>query len=317
MVVDVHGHVAYPALGERYPLPPALLDIDGVIEQKAAAGIDLTIVGSPTGSETFMAVPGVDPFAQPLDELRRHHAWLAEIVAEHPGRLAAYAWVNPFGGDEMLAAVADDVRQGGHVGLIVNSSVEGRYLDDSGADEFFAMAAELAIPIFLHPPTRPVGADSVSDGRLVEQVVRFVEITTALAALIFAGRLERHPELKILAATGGGALGIVGGRLEGAFRQTGPPGGAGPPWMRFENKISEPPSAYLRNVYVDTANLNAHHQLANIDLLGAGHLLYGSDSPPSPIPFEVSLGNVRGLPIEEGEKAGILGGNAAELFGLD
>jgi predicted TIM-barrel fold metal-dependent hydrolase len=38
------------------------------------------------------------------------------------------------------------------VGLIVNSSVQGEYLDSPRADDFFAMAAELDAPVFLHPP---------------------------------------------------------------------------------------------------------------------------------------------------------------------
>jgi predicted TIM-barrel fold metal-dependent hydrolase len=223
VIVDVHAHVAYPELGKRYPIPPNLLDIDGMIERKAAAGIDVTIVGSPTGAETFMAVPGVDPFAQPVEGLARHHDWLAQLVADHGGRLAAYAFVNPFGGSRMLDQVAADVRGGGFVGLIVNTSVEGRYLSDPEADDFFAMAEELGVPLFLHPPVRPVGTESLTDMRVVEQVLRFVEVSTALAAMMFAGRFERYPGLRVLAATAGGALGILVGRLEAAFNQPTPP----------------------------------------------------------------------------------------------
>src|SRR5436309_2491290 len=137
-------------------MPPALADIDGMLEAKAQHGIELTIVGSPVGFGTMMPVPGLDNYAQPLDQLRSFHEWLAETVAQHSGRLAAYAYTNPFGGSELLEDTARTVRDGGFVGLIVNSSVQGRYLDSEEADDFFAMASELGVPVFLHPGAEPV-----------------------------------------------------------------------------------------------------------------------------------------------------------------
>jgi aminocarboxymuconate-semialdehyde decarboxylase len=312
VIVDVHGHVAYPELAQRYPIPPALLDIEAMIEEKAAAGVDLTIVGSPTGAETFLAVPGVDPYAQPLEDLRRHHAWLGELVAAHPGRLAAYAFADPFGSAEMLAAVAEDVRGAGFVGIITTSSVNGRYLDGPEADDFFAMAAELDVPVLLHPPVHPVGAQSVGDGRLVEQVARYLDVTMSLATIVFGGRLEQHPDLKLIGATAGGAIALVAGRLDTAFRTRG----GGPPWMRFEDKITVAPSEQLRRLYADTANLDAPNQLANLELLGSDRLLYGSDSPPSATPVAESIAFVRGLPISDEARGAILGDNARRLFGL-
>ena len=38
MIVDVHGHVTHPELFERFPMPPALADIEGMIEKKARSG---------------------------------------------------------------------------------------------------------------------------------------------------------------------------------------------------------------------------------------------------------------------------------------
>ena len=181
MIVDVHGHVTHPELFERFPMPPALADVEGMVEKKAALGIDLTIVGSPVGFGTMVPVPGLDPYSQPLDQLKSFHDWLAETVEAHAGRLAAYAYTNPFGGSELLEQTAETVRSGPFVGLIVNSSVQGRYLDSEEADDFFAMVAELGVPVFLHPGAEPVGTDSVRDFRLVEQVSRFFDVAVSLA----------------------------------------------------------------------------------------------------------------------------------------
>ena len=85
---------------------------------------------------------------------------------------------------------------------------------------------------------------------------------------------------------------------------------------RYTNKITQPPSTYLRGVYVDTANSNVHSHIANIELVGAEHLLFGTDSPPLSTPLGEATAMVEGLPISAEEKRGILGENARRLFGL-
>jgi aminocarboxymuconate-semialdehyde decarboxylase len=292
-------------------MPPALADIEGMLEQKAKFGIELTIVGSPVGFGTMVPVPGLDNYAQPLDRLRSFHDWLAETVREHEGRLAAYAYTNPFGGDEELAQTAETVRDGPFVGLIVNSSVKGRFLDSEEADDFFAMAAELGLPVMLHPGAEPAGGDGLGDFRVVEQVSRFFDVAVGLAAIVVSGRLEQHPGLRLIAATAGGGVAMVANRLDALVRGRPPAEGA----VRAE--LTRPPSEYLRNVYVDTANQNPASQRANLELLGAERMLFGTDSPPLATPLEEAIEMVRKLPVPEDAHDAILGGNARELFALD
>jgi predicted TIM-barrel fold metal-dependent hydrolase len=324
-VVDAHGHITHPELLKRYPMPPVLGDIEGMLDRKSAAGIDVTVVGSPVGFGT-MSKRGHDNYAQPFDELKEFHDWLAETVRKYSPRLAAYAYTNPFGGDELLEYTAQTVRDGGFVGLIVNTSVKGEYLDSEKADPFFEMAAELGKPVFLHPPAEPVGSDSLGDFRLVEQVGRFMDVTVGLAALVFGGRSEQYPELPFVAATAGGAISLLAGRLDSAYQPRhwkggGPPGGGppggGPPMAQYENKITEPPSKFLANIYVDTANSSIPNHLANLELMGTGHILFGSDSPPLSTPLDEAIAMVEKLPISEDERQQILSGNARRLFGLN
>jgi predicted TIM-barrel fold metal-dependent hydrolase len=311
VIVDVHGHVTHPELFERFPMPPALADIEGMLEKKAALGIDLTIVGSPVGFGTMVPVPGLDPYSQPLDQLKSFHDWLASTVAEHSGRLAAYAYTNPFGSGELLEQTAETVRSGPFVGLIVNSSVQGRYLDAPEADDFFEMVAELGVPVFLHPGAEPVGSSSVSDFRLVEQVSRFFDVAVSLAVLVVSGRLEQYPDIELIAATAGGGVALIHNRLDSVARGRPPAEGV----VRAE--LSRPPSEYLRNVYVDTANQNPASQLANLELMGPERMLFGTDSPPLATPLEEAIDMVRQLPVEEEAQDAILEGNARRLFALD
>jgi predicted TIM-barrel fold metal-dependent hydrolase len=312
MIVDIHGHITPPELFEKFPMPPALKDIAGMIARKQAAGIGLTIVGSPVGFGTMTPVPGFDPYEQSLDRLKSFHEWLAETVRKHAPHLAAYVYTNPFGGPAELAQAAQTIKQPGFVGFIINTSIRGEYLDSARADEFFAMAAELDVPVFLHPPAEPVGSKAFADFRVVEYLGRYLEVAASLAALVFGGRLERYPSLKVIAATAGGPIGLAAGRLDLAARArhfTTEPG-------RTPAALSEPPSAYLRRIYVDTANASLPNHLANLELMGPQRILFGTDSPPLATPLGVALEAVNALPVGEEDKANILHKNAERLFNL-
>jgi aminocarboxymuconate-semialdehyde decarboxylase len=236
VIIDIHGHISPPpGIGfKKYPSPPSLWDVAGMVESKAAAGIGLTIVGSPVGAGAMLPIPGVDNYDQPLDLIQAYHDWVGEQIALYPDNLKAYVYGNPFGGDKMLSAMADQLKADGFVGLIVNTSVNDEYLATDRAEPFFAMAAELDVPILLHPPAKPVGSDSLEDYRLIEVLGRFCDVTVGTISIVWGGWLERFPNLKLIAAAGGGALSLLPGRLDIAFapRHWGAadaPGGGPPP----------------------------------------------------------------------------------------
>lgn len=325
MIIDVHGHITSPELFKRFPMPPALADIEGMLDLKAGHGIEVTIVGSPVGEGTMMPVPGLDNYAQPLDRLEAFHDWLAETCAQHAGRLRAYAYTNPLGGDELLEQTARTVRDGGFVGLIVNTSVRGEYLDSDDAEPFWSMVDELDIPVLLHPPAEPVGAGALRDFRLVEQVARFHDVAAGIAAIVVGGVLERHPDVRLVGATAGGGIFLLAKRLDAAFRPphrqrdsvvgregrpTGPEGIG-----RHENRIRTP-SAYLGGIWVDTASQDPALTRANLELMGSDHLLFGTDSPPLATPLDEAIDMIRSLPIPEEDKQKIFSENARKLFKL-
>lgn len=312
MIIDVHGHITPPELLERLPMPKSLGDVEGMIEQKLRAGIDLSIVGSPVGVGTMVPLPGLDNFDQPLDGLQRFHDWLAGKVAEHPAHLRAYVWTNPFGDDRLLEQTASTVRDGGFVGLIVNSSVRGEYLDSPRADGFFALAAELDLPILLHPPAVPAAGAGILDFRLVEQVGRVCDVTVSLATLAFSRRLVDHPHLKILGAMAGGAIALLPSRLDTA-KQSGlaGPGAAEPAQGNTD------PETTVASFYVDTASYSAENLEANLRVLGPEQVLFGSDSPPAARPLAEAIELIERLPVPEEAKRRIYGENAMALFKLD
>lgn len=316
--IDIHGHVTSPELFKRFPMPPSLADIDGMIEQKAALGIDLTIVGSPVGAGTMVPVPGLDNYAQPADQLDGFHEWVAETVRAHADHLRGYVYVNPFAEDDSLARAAKRLAQDEFVGMIVNTSVRGEYLGSPRAEEFFALAADADVPVLLHPPAEPVGAAAMHGHLgLVEHVARPCDVTSGVAAILFAGWLAKFPTLKLIVANAGGALPLLREKLDLAQQRVRPGGPAnGRPPGAFADPPATPVSAQLARLYVDTATPSRIALAAAAEVFTPEHLLFGTDSPPLTAPLDRTLAMVAGLDVTDGQRSMILGGTARELFGL-
>lgn len=324
MIVDVHGHLSPPDAARRFPMPPSLTDVDGMLADRAAAGIDLTIIGSPVGAGAMMRVPGVDNYSQGPDQLRAFHDWMAGVLARFPDQLRGYVYANPFGDEAHFACVRETLADPNFVGLIVNSSVQGRFLGAPAADSFFAFAAETGKPVMVHPPAEPAGQHQVDDFRFVEQIGRFADVGTGLAMIAFAGWLEKYPRLRVIGATGGGAIASLVERLDTAVRPrhwgaAGPPPGvpaapgrsAAPP-----PPVAVNPGAAVREMYVDTAVSSRAHLCLNAEVLGPGRMLFGTDSPPLPHGLPDLVRAVEELPLDPDAVRAVLGGNAVRLFGL-
>jgi predicted TIM-barrel fold metal-dependent hydrolase len=319
MIIDVHGHVTSPELFKRFPMPPSLADIGGMIEAKAAVGIDMTIVGSPVGAGTMVPVKGLDNYAQPVDQLNAFHDWLAGTVQSHKPFLRGYVYVNPLGDERLLSAAERWLAEDEFVGLIANTSIRGEYLDSPQAEPFFALAHRTGSPVLLHPPAQPVGAAEMRGHLgLIEHIARPCDITMGVAALLFAGWLDRYPGLKIIIPNAGGALSLLAEKLDLAWRRGGPPGprGADGPPGPPDAQDGVPPSRRLRDLYVDSATPSALSLAAAVSVFGPRHVLFGTDSPPLTAPLPSGLAMLDALPVQEADKLRILSGNAAGLFGL-
>lgn len=355
MIIDIHGHLSPPEAARRFPMPPALTDVDGMLAARAEAGIDLTIIGSPVGAGAMARVPGVDNYNQPRDRLRAFHAWMSGLIGTFPDQLRGYVYANPFGDDDHLDGVRETLADPAFVGLITTSSVHGELLASPRADSFFALAAESGVPVLVHAPAEPIGTDRVGDLGFVEQIGRFGDLSLSLAMIAFAGLLDKYPELRLIGATGGGALALLPERLQTAARPrhwgagppSGPPAtgsgaaprtgaapGAGrqgpprpgpadpgrqapvPPGPPPSAAPSPDPGAALRRLYVDTSTFSPAHLGLNAEVLGPERMLFGTDSPPLSVPLEEYIRLIEKLPIDKASQQLVLGGNAEAIFDL-
>jgi len=318
VIVDFHCHLVPPRWRETRPVQPAMADIEGFLERKAADGIDVAVVGN-----AMVNMPG-SPFDNlALDVVRDWNEFAAELVGQSDGRIVALTGTNPFGGDEMLTELERALATGAFRGVVVNSSVAGERLDAQAAMDFWALADTHAATVFVHPPWEPASGHGIRDQRVLEYAGRAVDVALSVAGLVFAGVLDRLPQVRVVCAAGGGGLAALAGRLDAGAAQAGGPPGGGPPGGGPPGggpsppaPLPRPPSETLRRVYVDSCLYSRSALVNAVEVFGADRVLFGTDYPPVDMPASRGLDLVRSLQLDEQEQAAILGGNAVELLGL-
>jgi aminocarboxymuconate-semialdehyde decarboxylase len=117
--------------------------------------------------------------------------------------------------------------------------------------------------------------------------------------MIGAGVLDDFPDLNVLLAHGGGALPWLRGRLAHEQEIHGP-----------GRDVVEA----IRRFHVDTVVHDVEVLRGLVELLGAEHVLLGSDYP-----FDMGVEHpadiVRALTLPPHDEAAVLGGNALRLLG--
>jgi aminocarboxymuconate-semialdehyde decarboxylase len=285
-------------------MPDDMFDVDGLLDRQADAGIVTSVVSDPH-------IWYGDLDLGEIDRTREYNDFAAELARSRPGRIVALGSVTPWRGDDHLREAERAVVELGLPGLAVATSDHGRYLD-AVPDAFWALVAELGVPVFLHPGGTVVGQELMEMYRLGEVCGRPLDTTLTLARFILTGGMVRHPGVRLFCAHAGGAICAIADRLDFGheLRDYKPLG----PWG--EVVLPEPPSAFVARLYLDTVTYGTGGLRLALDRVGPRQLLYGSDRPPVPLPHERTIGYVQELGLSEDDESAVLAGNARALFGL-
>ena len=160
------------------------------------------------------------------------------------------------------------VKQLGFTGVEILTTIAGKELSDPAFAPFWKKAEELGVLVMLHP-NGFTEASRLSRFYFNNVLGNPLETTIALHYLIFDGVLERHPKLKILAVHGGGYLGAYSGRIDHAWGARSDSHGA----------LPNPPTSYLKRIYVDTVVFTPNQLAELVRVFGADHVVLGTDYP--------------------------------------
>jgi aminocarboxymuconate-semialdehyde decarboxylase len=328
LTVDIHSHVQVPAAAELVrphlkPDPrasvyteetriltrkqdqdrtPNLIDLELRMRDFAAMGLDAQVI-SPAPPQCYYDVPA-DVGTQAA---RLVNEGVAAIAARMPDRIpAAMGSVALQAGGEAAAAELEHcMKVLGLKGVEVIAHVGDRELSDPTFEPFWAKAEALGAVVFIHPSgfTEPRRFGRFYFSNVIGNPL---DTTMALHHLIFDGVLERYPNLKIIASHGGGYLPAYSGRIDHAWGAR----------TDSHGDLPNPPSFYLKKIYVDTIVFTPHQLEALVKLFGVEKVLLGTDYPYDMAEYD-PIGHINSVSSLSGaDRAAIAGGNAKTLFGL-
>ena len=326
--IDIHSHVAVPqaAAFVKPRLDPTTIPLahfadalTKALSQKQDADVASRITGydrrladlDAMGIDLQLVLPPPNQcyYTVPLDiavkAAQMVNDGLAEYVAKKPDRFLALGSVPLVDGAEAASELERCMKTLGMKGAEILTNVAGRELSHPAHAPFWKKAEELDALIIIHP-------NGFTDAK---RLTRFyfnnvignpLETAIALHYLIFDGVLERHPNLKILAVHGGGYLPAYSGRIDHAWGARSDSHGG----------LPQPPTFYLKKIYVDTVVFTPHQLLALVQLFGADRVIMGTDYPFDMAEYD-PIGHVVSVrELDASQIAGIAGGNAKRLLGL-
>lgn len=229
----------------------------------------------------------------------------AEVVARHPSRFVALAALPLQDPAASVRELERAVTQLGLRGATLFTNVNGGPLDALELWPLYEKAAELDVPLFLHP-TSPVGVEAMDVYRLAPLVGFPLDTTLAITRLVFSGVLERWPDLKIVLSHLGGAVPYLAERIDRGFKA----------YRECKSNLSRPPSQVFKRLYMDTVAFSPPALLFALDFAGADRLVLGSDYPHQIGDLPGSVRAIEALPIADEDKDKILSRNAARLLKL-
>jgi aminocarboxymuconate-semialdehyde decarboxylase len=273
-------------------------DIDAILAAQSSVGVDMVLLSPVVALLNYNVPPEVG-----LERCRIQNAGLERLVREAPDRVAALGVV-PMQDPELAAAELRALMSAGSLrGVELGASVGDVYLGDDRFEPFWQAAAQTGALIFIHPTTRGFDGPVFSDHYLWNLVGNPMETTVTAAHMVLSGVIERHPELRVVLAHGGGAVLALRGRLRHGQHV---PAAA-------SQRLGDSVYRSLGRFYYDTVVHDPRVLRALIDFAGADHVVLGSD-----FPFDMGellpthIVQTAGLPPDA--EAAILGGNAQRLL---
>ena len=277
---------------------PNMFDWEARIANMDKARVDIAIT-SLTCPNVFWGSAEVSLKAARLmneDMARAQKRWPARIRW-----FASLPWQHEALASQELARACD----AGAVGVMVLANIGGKALTDPAFAKVWPDIDRRALPVLVHPSAPPGTTElGLHEFQLTAPIGFTFDTSLAVARCIYDGFLDRYPHLKLIAAHGGGALPYLVGRLDICWHNI--PAAAA--------KTKQPPSVYMRRVYVDSVVFQQSVLNLAVEVCGPDNVLYGSDYPHTIGDMAGCLARVDALAAEVRDK--VRGRNAQRIFRL-
>ncbi|MGU7774637.1 amidohydrolase family protein [Burkholderia sp. MR1-5-21] len=292
-------------------LKSSLLDIEQQrLERMEQGGTGYSIL-----SLNSPGIQGIPDVKEAIDVARRANDVLAEHVARHPNRLGGFAALPMQDPDAAARELERCVKELGFHGFMVNgfSQVGDAdnvvYYDAPQYADFWASAAALGKPFYMHPRDPLPSREPIYDGFpwLTAATWAFaVETSIHALRLMTSGLFDRNPRLQMILGHLGEGIPFNVWRVDHILRKA-------PRGLPCQRSVGE----YLReNVYVTTSgNFRTQTLLSAMLEVGSDRIMYSVDYP-----FETHDEAAEwfdSCAISETDRTKIGRDNARRLFGLD
>ena len=183
---------------------------EGRLKDMDEAGIDMQVISFSTTIDWLDAKEGTDM-------TRRINDIFAQAVNMYPNRFAALAAMYLKDSNAAADELERSVKQLGFKGAMVVPHVNGEFIDDRKYWPAFEKAAQLNVPIYIHPTFPPPERLKQYSGypELVGAMWGYAaETGLAAVRLICSGIFDQYPDLKIILGHMGEALPFWMSRLD-------------------------------------------------------------------------------------------------------
>ena len=275
----------------------AMTDVSRRIEDMDRVGIDIEVVSLSTPNVFFTSAEH-----QPTVARRMNDAY-AELIALHPQRFKGFASIPMDAPDEALGELHRAIDELKLNGVILLSNIGGKPLTSPEYRPFFAEANRMKVCIFLHPML-PANTDSFRDYVLGPIVGFPFDTSLAVARMCYDGMFEDFPDIRWIIGHLGGAVPYLMERMDNGYRD----------FADCRAKIDKLPSYYLKKLYYDTVSFSPQTLTMVRNMVGADHMVMGSDYPHLLGSIDRAVSSIEDLEISGEDKKQIFEGSAMRIL---
>ncbi|HEY9804213.1 MAG TPA: amidohydrolase family protein [Leptolyngbyaceae cyanobacterium] len=244
---------------------------------------------------------------------------LYQIVSTHPDRFLGVAILPTTNSEILMAEFERAINELGFVGAVIFIGPTAVRGDDQIYEPLYQRAAELGVPLWLHPCRPGNYPDYIDENKseylLWQTLGWLMDTSSVMVRLVFSGVFQRYPQIKFITHHHGALIPLFAKRMQESYTYFECNSD-----VKLNANISQPYINHFKNFYCDTATLGYEPLLLEMayNFFGVDHILFGSDTPMDTKAGDILTPetdrSIANLNITEAEREKIYGLNFINLI---